>query len=62
MIPGGQLHFALWFVTLHWAVELHGSSYEQGLTQALFLHAWLEAHSSSDEQPISIGETKIRIQ
>jgi hypothetical protein len=43
-------------------VELHGSSKEQGLTQALFLQAWLEAHSSSDEQPISIGETKIRIQ
>ena len=53
--PGGHLQTALWLLTVHSAVELQGLSTAQGLTQALFLQAWVNGHSSSDEQPTSMG-------
>ena len=42
-------------MTVHSALELQGLSTAQGLTQALFLQAILNGHSSSEEQPTSIG-------
>ena len=56
--PGGHLQFGLWLSTVHSAVEAHGLSNPHGLTQALFLQAWLDEHSSSLEQPTSMGATK----
>ena len=58
MSPGGHLQLALWLSTEHSAFVPQGLSTLQGLTQALFLQAWLDAHSSSLEQPTSIGATK----
>ena len=55
MKPGGHLQTALWLFTVHSAVELQGLSAAQGLTQALFLQAWVKGHSSSEEQPTSRG-------
>ena len=49
---------ALWLSTVHSAVEAQGLSKPHGLTQALFMQAWLDAHSSSLEQPTSMGATK----
>ena len=36
---------------------LQGLSFVQGLIQLLSRHAWFEAHSKSDEQPIGSGST-----
>ena len=55
--PGGHLHWALWFSTKHWALELHGLSVTQGLTQLLELQASFREHSSSDWQPRGSGMT-----
>ena len=57
-VPGGHVQLGLWLETAHLAVELHGFSCLQGLMQALFLHAWLDGHSSSDEQPARTGAAK----
>ena len=59
--PGGHLQLALWLSTVHSALIPQGLSTLQGLTQALFLQAWLDAHSLSLEQPTSIGATKNKI-
>ena len=53
--PAGQEQLDLWFCTVHIADGLHGLSMMQGLMQALFLHAWLEEHSESDEHPTGSG-------
>jgi hypothetical protein len=45
---------------VHSAVGAQGLSLEQGFIQALFLQAWLNAHSSSLAQPISIGAAKLK--
>ena len=60
MNPGGHLQRALWLFTVHSAVGAQGLSVEQGFIQALFLQAWLNAHSSSLAQPISIGAAKLK--
>lgn len=53
--PGGHLQTALWLLAEHSAVELQGLSCAQGLTQALFLQAWVKGHSLSPEHPTSTG-------
>jgi len=58
VVPGGQVHTALWFVTEHLADWLQGLFVVQGFTQLLEMHAWNEGHSSSDEQPASMGAAK----
>lgn len=55
VVPGGQLQTALWLVTEHLADWLQGLLVVQGFTQLLETHAWNVGHSSSDEQPASMG-------
>ena len=55
VVPGGQVHIALWLVTEHLAEELHGLLTVQGLTQLREMQAWNDGHSSSEEHPASIG-------
>jgi len=54
-VPGGHVHKGLWFETVHVAVELHGLFVVQGFTQLLPMQALSDEHSSSDEQPTTIG-------
>ena len=55
VVPGGHVHKGLWFETVHVAVELHGLFAIHGFTQLLPMQAWADEHSSSEEQPTSIG-------
>ena len=47
-------------MTEHIADGLHGLSFEHGLIQLRSRHAWLEAHSESEEQPTGSGSTTDR--
>ena len=54
------MHVALCSLTEHIADGLHGLSFEHGLIQLRSRHAWLEAHSESEEQPTGSGSTMDR--
>jgi len=55
VVPGGHVQVALWLLTVHMALGLHGLLVAHGFTQFLEMQAsWVE-HSSSEEQPANTG-------